>query len=160
MWTHRAARNLPALGAQRLQYTPGWAVGWFFIPLANLVMPYFVGAEIWRESDPAQQGHGGKNTSPLVACWWFTYLAHSFLPVLVGAVFGGIVGAIAGSRNNGDPRQVALALNHYQATYLLIAVVGQAVGVLAAILAILYVRRVNANQQAKFDLVQRREFSA
>ena len=52
MWTHRAYRNLPA-PARHLKFTPAWAVGWLFVPLANLVVPYFVFSEIWNHSKPA-----------------------------------------------------------------------------------------------------------
>src|SRR5262249_29946861 len=40
VWVYRANRNARALGAEGLAYSPGWSVGWFFVPLANLVMPY------------------------------------------------------------------------------------------------------------------------
>jgi len=156
MWTHRVAMNLPALGSRRLQYTPGWAVGWFFIPFANFVMPYFVAAEIWRESDPEQTDpQAGKTTSPLVSGWWFTYMAHAVLPVFIGAVFAGIIGFLAASRRNAGPPQVIREVNHYLPSFLLMALIGQALGVLAAGLAILYVHRVTANQQAKFDRMYR-----
>ena len=46
MWVHRAYRNLPALGARDMAYSPGWAVGWWFIPFLNLVRPYQVVREI------------------------------------------------------------------------------------------------------------------
>ncbi|MFC1995866.1 DUF4328 domain-containing protein [Chloroflexota bacterium] len=36
MWIHRAHRNLPSLGVSGLKYSPGWAVGGFFIPILNL----------------------------------------------------------------------------------------------------------------------------
>jgi hypothetical protein len=36
VWLHRANRNLPALGAIGLKFTPGWAVGCFFVPLVNV----------------------------------------------------------------------------------------------------------------------------
>src|SRR5690349_16122694 len=32
IWVHQTYRNLSALGAQDLTYSPGWAVGYFFIP--------------------------------------------------------------------------------------------------------------------------------
>jgi hypothetical protein len=53
MWLHRAAANLPALGGSELRFTPGWAVGWWFVPLANLVLPVLIMTEIWRASDPS-----------------------------------------------------------------------------------------------------------
>src|SRR5947209_8456564 len=36
MWIYRANHNVRALGARELRYTPGWAVGWFFVPILNL----------------------------------------------------------------------------------------------------------------------------
>ena len=115
-------------------------------------MPYFVAAEIWRESDPEQTDpRAAKTTSPLVSGWWFTYIAHSVVPALIGAVFGGIVGFLAVSRRHANPQQVVHEVSHYLPALLLMAVIAQALGVLAAGLAILYVHRVTANQQAKFD---------
>lgn len=40
IWLYRVYGNLRSLGASTVEYTPGWAVGWFFVPLANLVIPY------------------------------------------------------------------------------------------------------------------------
>jgi hypothetical protein len=84
MWTHRAHRNLPALGAERLKFSPGWAVGYFFIPILNLFRPYQVMCEIWRESDPARlpmrdetSGITKVSSTAVVGLWWsFSLLVH------------------------------------------------------------------------------------
>lgn len=52
IWLNRANKNLPALKADNLEFSSGWAVGWWFIPFANLVKPYQVVKEIWIQSDP------------------------------------------------------------------------------------------------------------
>jgi uncharacterized protein DUF4328 len=52
IWEHRAFANLSPLKARNLEFSPGWAVGWWFIPFANLVKPYQAMKELWRESDP------------------------------------------------------------------------------------------------------------
>ncbi len=70
MWTHRVYRNLPALGARKPESSPGMAVGWYFIPFANLVMPCKLMLETWRYSDPAQHGQLRKTVSSLVGIWW------------------------------------------------------------------------------------------
>ena len=77
MWIHRAYSNLPALGNPRqgLEYSPRWAVGGFFIPLANLVIPYKVTREIWAKSDPAIRSDedfmfAQPATATLVGAWW------------------------------------------------------------------------------------------
>lgn len=40
VWIVRAHRNLPDLGAEDLDVTPGWALGWFFVPIAFYWKPY------------------------------------------------------------------------------------------------------------------------
>jgi hypothetical protein len=39
LWLHRAVANARSLGVQT-EATPGWSVGWWFIPFANVVKPY------------------------------------------------------------------------------------------------------------------------
>ena len=46
VWIRRANINADALVRSRMEFTPGWAVGWFFVPFANLFKPYQVMAEI------------------------------------------------------------------------------------------------------------------
>ena len=53
LWLFRASRNLRALGNQSVEYSPGWAIGAWFIPIGNLFIPYQVTAEIWNRSHPA-----------------------------------------------------------------------------------------------------------
>src|ERR1700754_3506800 len=48
VWIHRANRNARALGAVGMRFSPGWAVGWFFVPIANLWKPYQAMKEIWQ----------------------------------------------------------------------------------------------------------------
>jgi len=81
MWIHRVHRNLPSLGATDLRFTPGWAVGWFFVPIMNLFRPCQVMREVWRESDSAAlapdpwSGNPSPPTgSSLVGWWWALYL--------------------------------------------------------------------------------------
>lgn len=154
LWTHRAARNLPALGARSLKYTPAWAVGWFFVPLANLVMPYFVAQEIWRNSEPARppDGYRGQSASPLVAGWWFIYILHTVIPSIISfTVTFRLSFAIAA--HNGNPADVREQMGTILPTMLLVGIASQALAILAAILGILYVRRVDINQEAMFERI-------
>ena len=48
MWVYRANQNARDLSGNELEFSPGWSVGWFFVPIAALFMPYRVVAEIWR----------------------------------------------------------------------------------------------------------------
>ena len=68
-WTHRANRNARQLGAADMAFSPGWAVGWHFVPIAWFWKPYQAMREIWQASaSPAKwQRQAG---SPLLAWWW------------------------------------------------------------------------------------------
>jgi hypothetical protein len=83
IWIHRAHRNLRALGARGLRFTPGWAVGWFFVPLLNLFRPYQVVKEIWRASDPETPSSNGLawqslGVPALLGWWWGAWLLQTF----------------------------------------------------------------------------------
>jgi len=69
MWTYRANYNARQLGAPDMQFSPGWAVGWYFIPIANFWKPYQAMREIWQASaNPAhwqQQPRGS-----ILPLWW------------------------------------------------------------------------------------------
>lgn len=70
MWMHRTFRNLPALGETNLGWSPAWAVGGWFIPIGNLVIPYLVARELWaRTVGTAAPGW------PLLPVWWATVIA-------------------------------------------------------------------------------------
>jgi hypothetical protein len=78
MWLFRSHRNLPALRAAPLTFSPGWTIAAWFIPLANLVVPYLVVQEVYRGSNPA--GAGDRldrlgSGSLLVMLWWFLWVA-------------------------------------------------------------------------------------
>lgn len=78
MWTHRANRNARALGAAQMKFTPGWAVGWYFIPIANLWKPRQVMREIWHASENPSAALDDK-TPTLVSNWWTLWLVTNLL---------------------------------------------------------------------------------
>jgi uncharacterized protein DUF4328 len=93
-WFHRVHRNLPALGARDLKYTPRWAVGGFFVPFLNLIRPVQVMREVWHASDPAAierdalpLGPALRNqlgTPPLVAWWWTLWIGSKIAGEILG----------------------------------------------------------------------------
>jgi Ca2+/Na+ antiporter len=90
-WIYRANRNARTLGAREMRYTPGWSVGWFFVPFANLVMPYKVLREIWSaSSDPGNAN--AKPSSAIVGWLWFFWLTNYVVTYVVGAMFNNIHG--------------------------------------------------------------------
>lgn len=70
IWVYAAHANLHALGYRDIEFTPGWAVGWFFVPLLNLFKPYQVVSEIWRGSDPASLLKAIPSGTALISWWW------------------------------------------------------------------------------------------
>jgi len=77
-WVHRANRAVRHLGAAGLRYTPGWAVGWYFLPIVNLWKPYQAMREIWRASRNAP-AWANQPSSPLLGWWWFLWVVSSSL---------------------------------------------------------------------------------
>ena len=73
MWIHRAAFNVRRLGATGLRFTPGWCVGWYFIPIANLWKPYQAMKEIWRATI-APLSWQEVRRSALLPWWWLLWL--------------------------------------------------------------------------------------
>ena len=78
VWQHRAQRNAIELADGKLEFTPGWAVGWWFVPFANLVKPFQTVRELWKAS------HGGDNgrvvaTWSVIGWWWGIWLGASVL---------------------------------------------------------------------------------
>jgi hypothetical protein len=76
-WIYAAHRNLPALGTAHPEFTPGWAVGWWFIPIMNLFKPCQAMLELARGSDPGRhvkgmtQGLRARGTGFIVV-WWLS----------------------------------------------------------------------------------------
>lgn len=66
----RTNHNATALGARGLSATPGWTIGYFFVPILNLFKPYQVLQEIWKASDPDAGDRSDPPGSPLIGWWW------------------------------------------------------------------------------------------
>jgi hypothetical protein len=73
-WLHRARRNLDDLGAEGLEYSPGATVAWFFVPVANLYVPWVAVSELWRASAAPQGRWDQASPGPLPVAWWASWL--------------------------------------------------------------------------------------
>jgi heme/copper-type cytochrome/quinol oxidase subunit 2 len=69
VWQHRSQANLHAARVRELEYTPGWAVGWWLILFANLVKPFQTMRELWKASG-GEQHWRHVETWPLIGWWW------------------------------------------------------------------------------------------
>jgi hypothetical protein len=85
IWLHRAATNVRRLGQRELQFTPGWCVGWWFVPIASLFKPLQAVKEVWRASDPETVGgdglawKGARPAPPSLGVWWGFWIAGEIL---------------------------------------------------------------------------------
>jgi hypothetical protein len=135
---YRAYKNLSGLRAYGLLHSPGWAVGWWFIPFANLIKPFTIMREIWVNSDPDYEEEFGFLSSQvgapaIVGLWWGMYIASGFIS-RIGDAFN--------SNANGIQPSVILFLLIYAALRF---------G--AAIFAIQVVRGITDRQEKRFERI-------
>jgi hypothetical protein len=78
IWIVRANKNVRALGAVGLRMTPGWALGYFFVPILNLFRPYQAMSDLWRASqDPA--AWQSVSASAIVPIWWTLWIGDNIV---------------------------------------------------------------------------------
>lgn len=93
MWLYRCYVNLPALRSDNMEFSPGWAVGWWFIPFANLVKPFQAVRTVWSESDPDFDPNFGflsrtqAGAPAYMAIWWAAWLLSNFAANIAGNIF-------------------------------------------------------------------------
>ncbi len=77
IWMYRASDNVTRRGIRERTWGPGWAVGAWFIPVANLILGWFVIREIWQGSQPdATQADWKSYPMPTwIVVWWSLYVA-------------------------------------------------------------------------------------
>ena len=89
MWMNRAAWNVRALNPGAVfTFTPGWCVGWWFIPFANLSKPYYAMKEIAQASlATTEPGHREFPASTwmtvapptILSVWWAAWIASNIV---------------------------------------------------------------------------------
>ncbi len=81
IWLYRAYDNVRALNpSRRLENSPGWTIGSFFIPIANLFVPYRGVKEVWQKSGPPDEGLlvQPAEVPARFPIWWMFWLLASF----------------------------------------------------------------------------------
>lgn len=81
-WIHRANHNARQMGATDMRFTPGWAVGWHFVPIAWFWKPYQAMTEIWRASRNPTDWRG-EPVSPLLPWWWVLWIVPTWSLLIV-----------------------------------------------------------------------------
>jgi hypothetical protein len=136
MWLYRSYENLPAFGVRRgdIEYSSGWAVGSFFVPIVLLIIPYRAVRELWRKSVPNQSNMFRELSPPaFFPLWWAAWL------------LSGVVGQIylrTMFRTDLSP-DVELALSSASSV----------LSILAAIFAMMVVNEIDRQQSASAELL-------
>jgi hypothetical protein len=139
-WLYQARINLRAFGARRLDYTRGWALGGFFVPLLQLWRPFAVMCEVWKASDPGSTDPFAWKTgrvSPMVAFWWVGFVLYVALEILAFSMNLAAAGEA--------PRIVAARI---------VGVVGDTSGALSATFGYFVVLRITSFQRDKRALTR------
>lgn len=83
MWLFQSYKNLYAFGINGLRSSPAWAVGCWFIPFLNLIVPLKTVNEVYHASDPDnlnKQFYQSENSTTFIhGLWWAVWLIGSFL---------------------------------------------------------------------------------
>ena len=87
VWFYRAYQNVLALRATG-RYSPGWAIGAWFVPILNLFRPKQIADDIWRTSDPALSTEPGSSwmelkVDPLLHWWWAAWVLTSVVGIVL-----------------------------------------------------------------------------
>lgn len=79
IWIYRAAFNARAAGDDMMR--PGWAVGWYFIPIMNLFKPYQSMKQVWGTT------FGGAGVPGFFGWWWGMWLVTNILAQISVRIF-------------------------------------------------------------------------
>ncbi len=148
IWVYKSNVNARALGAEDMQFSPGWAVGYLFIPLLNLVKFVQAVNEIYQASDPMDPpgtSVRGKRWSVLVLIWWILWITSGIVPNLASGYesetatdFWSAVAPI------GATLEDQVAINTVDA-------VSGAISIVAQICLIFVVLKITHRQQEKYE---------
>jgi hypothetical protein len=153
-WFYRAHRNLPALGVLRGRYSSPWNILLFFVPIVNLYFGYDLVKELWKQSNPdvgfsdeflTQHSDPSKQYSsktPLIAFWWGLTIAS----VVVARA---AVRASLGSTSSSDYISQAVLF-----------MISDALGMVAGIVLIVIVKKIDERQEEKYRRLVLREAEA
>ncbi|TXI65973.1 MAG: DUF4328 domain-containing protein [Flavobacterium sp.] len=82
LWFRRAYFNLHQV-VKHLEYSEGWAVGAWFVPILNLFRPYQIMRELYVETEnhisKVKSDYNKKLNVTFVGIWWFLWIVASFL---------------------------------------------------------------------------------
>ncbi|WP_236063817.1 DUF4328 domain-containing protein [Streptomyces poriferorum] len=125
IWFRRVRLNAEVFDAHAQPMRPGWAIGAWFVPVANFFLPYRVASGIWTASTPAGRPVASR---VLLNAWW-------------AGLIGSRLFVVWAERRYAAAEEVDEVLDAFG-----LVVAGDVLDVVAAVLAILFVRRLTAMQ--------------
>ncbi|MFD6875872.1 MULTISPECIES: DUF4328 domain-containing protein [unclassified Streptomyces] len=132
VWFHRVRCNGQVFRPDGFTQSTGWAIGGWFVPFANLYFPYRTARETWEASTRSAPDGTYRNTSNApVTAWWIVFLAS----LLIDRVF-------AAQYLKAETPEELRAVSA-------VGAVSDLTTVVAAVLALLFVRKLTAMQHAK-----------
>ncbi|MFH9467997.1 DUF4328 domain-containing protein [Streptomyces clavifer] len=127
LWFRRVRLNAEVFDASLQTMRPGWAVGAWFVPVGNFWLPRRVAGGVWAASTRADEGRSTVSGTPM-NLWWAAWV--------LDLVFGRYA---ARTYERAElPREVVDAMG--------LVVASDVLDIVAAVLAMLFVRRLTAMQ--------------
>ncbi|MEV7727930.1 DUF4328 domain-containing protein [Streptomyces sp. NPDC087917] len=132
IWFHRVRSNGQVFRPDGFTQSTGWAIGGWFVPIAQFFFPYRTARETWEASiQLAPDGSYRRVSNAPVTAWWLMFVAM----MLIDRAFGSLYERAETAEEIGG----ASALG----------AVSDLSAVVAAVLAFLFVRRLTALQEIK-----------
>ncbi|MFC8197313.1 protein kinase [Streptomyces sp. NPDC057298] len=129
-WFQRTRTNAELFAPGRVRYAMGLAAGSWFIPVVNLYMPKQIGNDIWTATTGTPKGAGRW----LLHTWWWVWIAF-------------FVAYANDSTASWYDRGLAVAATDTIVT----SQAANALGVVAAVLTVVFVRRLTSLQQNRIN---------
>ncbi|MFI6588120.1 DUF4328 domain-containing protein [Embleya sp. NPDC050493] len=81
IWMYRARANVDLFGPSKQHLSTGWAIGGWLVPVVSLWFPKLILHDVWRASDPRTAERGGRTPGrlPLLWAWWVLLVASGVL---------------------------------------------------------------------------------
>ncbi|MFH8254443.1 DUF4328 domain-containing protein [Streptomyces roseolus] len=131
IWFHRVRKNTDVWALDVHSRAPGWAIGAWFIPVANLWIPRQIAVDVWRASRPDPYAADGARELTLLNSWWTCFAG--------GLVVDRLAATLYKEAETLDSWTTA-------ATW---SLAGYLLTIAAGVLAILFVRRLTSMQHTK-----------
>ncbi|MEU8437241.1 DUF4328 domain-containing protein [Streptomyces sp. NPDC029216] len=132
IWFHRVRTNGQVFRPDGFSQSSGWAIGSWFVPVGNLYLPYRIAKQIWRAAvQPAPDGSSRRVSTAPVTAWWLVWTASTLCDTIVEQLY----------KRVDTPEGLAVASGFSAFAGLCTAA--------AAVLAILFVRKLTALQHAR-----------